>query len=256
MDRPAAEPDRRYAPCHEIRIDLPPRAREESGMRILLVEDDRPLAQALARRLAEAGHAVDVFSSVADAGAAWTLAVYDLAIIDVMLEDGDGRTLVKTIRAAGLTTPTLMLTARDEIGDRVAGLDAGADDYLVKPFATDELLARLRALTRRTGDPTAPEFRIGNLIYTPQTTTLVVGDRPVQLTAREHAVLDRLLRAGDRITPKRRMGEYLFAFHHEWSDNAVETLIHRLRKKLSGAGATVELKALRGLGYLLVEIPK
>ena len=90
----------------------------------------------------------------------------------------------------------------------------------------------------------------------PQTTTLVVGDRPVQLTAREHAALDRLLRAGDRITPKRRMGEYLFAFHHEWSDNAVETLIHRLRKKLSGAGATVELKALRGLGYLLVEIPK
>ena len=104
MDRPAAEPDRRYAPCHEICIDLPPRAREESGMRILLVEDDRPLAQALARRLAEAGHAVDVFSSVADAEAAWTLAVYDLAIIDVMLEDGDGRTLVKTIRAAGLTT--------------------------------------------------------------------------------------------------------------------------------------------------------
>ncbi len=118
---------------------------------------------------------MDVFSSVADAEAAWTLAVYDLAIIDVMLEDGDGRTLVKTIRAAGLTTPTLMLTARDEIGDRVAGLDAGADDYLVKPFATDELLARLRALTRRTGDPAAPEFRIGNLIYMPLTRTLLVG---------------------------------------------------------------------------------
>lgn len=121
-------------------------------MRILLAEDDHQLADALARRLAEAGHAVDVFPSVADAGAAWTLAVYNLAIIDLMLEDGDGRTLVKSVRAAGLTTPTLMLTARDEIGDRVAGLDAGADDDLVKPFATDELLARLRALGRRTGD--------------------------------------------------------------------------------------------------------
>lgn len=225
-------------------------------MRILLAEDDRQLADALARRLAEAGHAVDVFPSAADAGAAWALDVYDLAIIDVMLEDGDGRTLIKAIRAAGLATPTIMLTARDEIGDRVAGLDAGADDYLVKPFATDELLARLRALGRRTGHPAAPEFRIGNLTYTPRTTTLIVGDRPVRLTAQEHAALDRLLRAGDRITPKRRMGEHLYAFHHDWSDNAVETLIHRLRKKLSGAGATVELKALRGLGYLLVEAPE
>jgi DNA-binding response OmpR family regulator len=224
-------------------------------MRILLAEDDRPLADALARRLAKAGHAVDVFSSVADAGAAWGLAVYDLAIVDVMLEDGDGRRLVRAIRAAGLTTPTLMLTARDEIGDRVAGLDAGADDYLVKPFATDELLARLRALGRRTGDLAAPDFRIGNLTYTPGTTTLVVENRPVRLTAQEHAALDRLLRAGDRITSKRRMGEHLYAFHQDWTDNAVETLIHRLRKKLSGAGATVELKALRGLGYLLVEVP-
>ncbi|SDO05634.1 DNA-binding response regulator, OmpR family, contains REC and winged-helix (wHTH) domain [Lutimaribacter pacificus] len=225
-------------------------------MRILLAEDDHPLADVLARRLAEAGHAVDVFPSVADAEAAWSVAVYDLAIIDVMLEDGDGRTLIKTIRAAGLTTPTLILSARDEIGDRVTGLDAGADDYLVKPFATDELLARLRALGRRTGEPAAPEFQIGNLVYTPQTATLIVADRPVQLTAREHAALDRLLRAGGRITPKRRMGEYLYAFHHDWSDNAVEAVIHRLRKKLSGAGATVELKALRGLGYVLIEAPE
>lgn len=225
-------------------------------MRILLAEDDRQLAEALARRLAVAGHAVDVFPSVADAEAAWTLAPYDLAIIDVMLEDGDGRDLVKTIRAAGLATPTLILTARDEIGDRVAGLDAGADDYLVKPFATDELLARLRALGRRTGDLTASEFRIGNLTYTPLTTTLVVGDQLVRLTAMEHAALDYLLRAGDRITPKGRMGEKLYSFDDDWTENAVESVIHRLRKKLSGAGATVELKALRGLGYLLVEVPE
>ncbi|MGP3697929.1 response regulator [Rhodobacter sp. NSM] len=225
-------------------------------MRILLAEDDRQLAEALARRLAEAGHAVDVFPSVADAEAAWTMAPYDLAIIDVMLEDGDGRALVKTIRAAGLATPTLILTARDEIGDRVAGLDAGADDYLVKPFATDELLARLRALGRRTGYLTASELRIGNLTYTPLTMTLVVGDQPVRLTAMEHAALDHLLRAGDRITPKGRMGEYLYSFDDDWTENAVESVIHRLRKKLSGAGATVELKALRGLGYLLVEVPE
>lgn len=223
-------------------------------MRILLAEDDRQLAEALSRRLTVAGHAVDVFPSVAEAKSAWTLAPYDLAIIDVMLEDGDGRALVKAIRAAGLATPTLILTARDEIGDRVAGLDAGADDYLVKPFATDELLARLRALGRRTGDLTAAEFRIGNLSYTPLTTTLVVGDQPVRLTAMEHAALDHLLRAGGRITPKDRMGEKLYSFEDDWSENAVESVIHRLRKKLSGAGSTVELKALRGLGYLLVEV--
>lgn len=220
-------------------------------MRILVAEDDRQLAEALGRRLADAGHAADVFASVADAGAAWTSVDYDLAIIDIMLEDGDGRTLVKAMRAAGLTTPTLMLTARDEIDDRVAGLDAGADDYLVKPFATDELLARLRALSRRVGDLTATEFRIGNLIYRPQAASLTVAGRNVPLTAQEHAALDRLLRAGERITPKRRLGEHLYAIHHDWSDNAVETLVHRLRKKLSGAGATVELTGLRGLGYIL-----
>lgn len=223
-------------------------------MRILLAEDDGPLAEALSRRLTDAGHAIDVFATVFDAEAAWSTVVYDLAIIDIMLKDGDGRTLVKAIRSAGLTTPTLMLTARDEIGDRVAGLDAGADDYLVKPFATDELLARLRALSRRSGDPaSATEFTIGNLTYDPRTTVLKVGRQTVFLTAQEHAALDRLLRAGDRVTPKRRLGEFLYALDQDWSDNAVETLVHRLRKKLLAAGASVELKALRGLGYVLIE---
>ncbi|MEO9959747.1 MAG: response regulator, partial [Nisaea sp.] len=121
-------------------------------MRILVVENDRLLSEALAQRLTQAGHAVDVFATVADADAAWKIAVYDLCIVDVMLDDGDGRALVRSARAAGLRTPTLMLTARDEIGDRVTGLDAGADDYLVKPFATEELLARLRALRRRSAE--------------------------------------------------------------------------------------------------------
>lgn len=223
-------------------------------MRILLAEDDGPLADALCRRLTESGHAVDVFISVVDAEAAWIAVDYDLAIIDIMLGDGDGRTLVRSVRSVGLTTPTLMLTARDEIGDRVAGLDAGADDYLVKPFATDELLARLRALSRRSGTATGgTEFTLGNLSYDPRTTVLRVGRQSVLLTGQEHAALDRLLRAGDRVTPKRRLGEHLYALDQDWSDNAVETLVHRLRKKLVGAGATVELKALRGLGYILVE---
>ena len=222
-------------------------------MRILVVENDRLLSETLVRRLSEAGNAVDLFATVADAEAAWRVSAYDLCIVDVMLDDGDGRALVRSARAAGLTTPTLMLTARDEIGDRVSGLDAGADDYLVKPFATEELLARLRALRRRSAEITAAEVRIGNLLYNPHSTNLTVADRDVRLTAQEHATLDKLIRAGDRVTPKRMLGEHLYALHQDWSDNAVETLVHRLRKKLSQAGATVEIKALRGLGYILCE---
>ena len=143
-------------------------------MRILVVENDRLLSEALERRLTGVGHAVDVFATVADAEAAWKIAPYDLSIVDIMLDDGDGRALVRSVRAAGLRTPTLMLTARDEIGDRVTGLDAGADDYLVKPFATEELLARLRALRRRSAEITASELRIGNLLYDPQSPSLTV----------------------------------------------------------------------------------
>ena len=222
-------------------------------MRILVVENDRLLSEALERRLTGGGHAVDVFATVADAEAAWKIAPYDLSIVDIMLDDGDGRALVRSVRAAGLRTPTLMLTARDEIGDRVTGLDAGADDYLVKPFATEELLARLRALRRRSAEITASELRIGNLLYDPQSPSLTVSDRDVRLTAQEYAALDKLIRAGDRITPKRMLGEHLYALHQDWSDNAVETLVHRLRRKLLKAGATVEIKALRGLGYTLYE---
>jgi two-component system response regulator TctD len=222
-------------------------------MRILMAENDRLLSQALGRRLSEAGHAVDVFATVADAEMAWRSTTYDLTIVDVMLDDGDGRTLVRSVRAAGLRTPTLMLTARDEIGDRVAGLDAGADDYLVKPFSTDELMARLRALRRRSAEIPVTEFRIGNLIYAPQSMSLVVADGTVRLTAQEHAALEKLIRAGDRVTSKRMLGEHLYAFHQDRSDNAIETLVHRLRRKLSIAGASVEIQTLRGLGYVLCE---
>lgn len=222
-------------------------------MRILMAENDRLLSQALGRRLSEAGHAVDVFATVADAEMAWRSTTYDLTIVDVMLDDGDGRALVRSVRAAGLRTPTLMLTARDEIGDRVAGLDAGADDYLVKPFSTDELMARLRALRRRSAEIPVTEFRIGNLIYAPQSMSLVVADGTVRLTAQEHAALEKLIRAGDRVTSKRMLGEHLYAFHQDRSDNAIETLVHRLRRKLSLAGASVEIQTLRGLGYVLCE---
>jgi two-component system response regulator TctD len=222
-------------------------------MRILLAENDRLLAEAMVLRLSEAGHAVDIFATVADAAEAWVATPYDMVILDLMLDDGDGRDLVRSMRAAGLTTPTLMLTARDEISDRVTGLDAGADDYLVKPFATEELLARLRALARRGAELAAAEFRFGNMVYAPQRKMLWVGGNPVVLTAQEHAALEKLVRARDRVTPKRRLGEYLYAFHQDWSDNAIETLVHRLRRKLIAAGATVHLKAVRGLGYILVE---
>ena len=222
-------------------------------MRLLFVEDDKPLAEVLSRRLSEAGHAVDCFARCSDAESAWLMAPYDLAIVDVMLEDGDGRDLVRTVRRRGVMTPILMLTARDEIGDRVRGLDAGADDYLLKPFAFDELMARIRALSRRPANVATSLRTLGNVTLATDIARVTVSGTAIGLSLQEVSTLERLMRSAGRVIPKRALGEHLYAFDREWTDNAVETIVHRLRRKLSSAGATLEIKTLRGIGYLLVE---
>ncbi|MFN8733699.1 MAG: response regulator [Hyphomonadaceae bacterium] len=223
-------------------------------MRILLVEDDKPIAEVLSRRLSEAGHAVDTFATSAEAEAAWLTITYDLAIVDVMLEDGDGRDLVRNVRRRHIMTPILMLTARDEIGDRVQGLDAGADDYLLKPFAFDELMARMRALVRRPANVASATRTLGNVTLAADEGRVCVDGTVIGLSAQEISTLERLMRSSGRVIPKRALGEHLYTFDHEWTDNAVETIVHRLRKKLATSNASLEIKTLRGIGYLLMEV--
>jgi two-component system response regulator TctD len=150
-------------------------------------------------------------------------------------------------------TPILMLTARDEIGDRVLGLDAGADDYLLKPFALVELMARIRALSRRPASLAAPIRTLGNVSLVAEEMRVVIDGENTVLTAQEFAAIERLSRSPGRVVPKRALGDHLYALDQDWTDNAVETIVHRLRKKLACAGATLEIKTLRGIGYLLVE---
>jgi two-component system response regulator TctD len=223
-------------------------------MRILLVEDDKSIAEVLSRRLCEAGNGVDIFATVAEAEAAWLLAPYDFAIVDIMLEDGDGRDLVRNMRRRLITTPILMLTARDEIGDRVQGLDAGADDYLLKPFAFDELMARMRALVRRPINLVSSTRVLGNVTLEVNEGCATVDGTLIVLSAKEISTLDRLMRSPGRVIPKRALGEHLYTFEHEWTDNAIETIVHRLRKKLTVSNSSLEIKTLRGIGYLLVEV--
>jgi len=222
-------------------------------VRILLVEDYKPIAEDLGRRLSDAGNGVDTFATLAEATAAWLVTSYDLAIVDIMLEDGDGRELVRSMRRRAITTPILILTARDEIGDRVQGLDAGADDYLLKPFAFDELMARIRALVRRPANLASSTRMLGNVTLAAHEARVTVNGISLGLSAKEISTLDRLMRSAGRVIPKRALGEHLYTFDQEWTDNAVETIVHRLRKKLTASNASLEIKTLRGIGYLLME---
>lgn len=220
-------------------------------MRVLLVEDDETLAAATARSLIAEGFAVDTVETATDALHLWRGGPYDLAVLDVMLPDGDGFALVAQARAMRLTTPILMLTALGGIEDRVAGLNAGADDYLVKPFAMAELIARLRALLRRPGSILGAALEAGDLRFYTATRAVAVADQRLWLTRAESITLERLMRGMGRIVSKEQIAEAVYALHEDYSDNAIEVHIHRLRRKLEAAGASCRIATLRGLGYML-----
>lgn len=219
-------------------------------MRLLIIEDNQRLCQAVAESLRAQGFAVDTAASASEGLRVWEAADYDAAVLDLMLPDGTGLNALKAMRDRGIMTPVLILTALGTIEDRVRGLDYGADDYLVKPFAMQELIARLRALLRRPGAALGRTLTLGSVKLDTSARVATVGEAPLDLTRSELIVLEALLRNQGRVVSKERLAEYLYDFEQERSANSVETQVHRLRRKLSAARADISLRTLRGLGYL------
>ena len=219
-------------------------------MRLLIIEDNQRLCQAVAESLRGQGFAVDTAASAAEGLRAWKAADYDAAILDLMLPDGSGLNALKEMRDRGNMAPVLILTALGTIEDRVRGLDCGADDYLVKPFAMQELIARLRALLRRPGAALGRTLTLGSVRLDTSARVVTVAGAQLDLTRSELIVLEALLRNQGRVVSKERLAECLYDFEQERSTNSVETHIHRLRRKLAAAGADVSVRTLRGLGYL------
>ncbi len=217
-------------------------------MRILLVEDEPGLGWAVQDHLRREGHAVDWVKRLDDAEAALKAVGYGLLLLDLHLPDGLGLNLLRSLRAGGDKLPVMILTARDQVRDRVEGLNAGADDYLVKPFDLEELTARLQAVARRYGETPSPLLTLGGLEIDQNARRLKLGGKEVKLTAREWAILDLLVKNRGTAVSKERIEEALYAFGAEVESNAVEVHVSRLRKKL---GAEQPITTLRGLGYRL-----
>ena len=214
-------------------------------MRVLLVEDDAMLGDAVVQGLRQDGYAVDWIRDGAEAAHALRHETYAVVLLDVMLPGSSGLDVVKGARAAGIETPILMLTARDEVTDRVKGLDAGADDYLAKPFSLDEVLARIRALTRRHAGRRTPTLRLGAVEIDPATRTVTVGNDPVDLSRHEFNILRALAEAHGKVLSRRQIEDTLYSWGGEIESNAVEVHIHHLRRKL-GSGL---IQTVRGVGY-------
>ncbi|WP_297506796.1 response regulator transcription factor [uncultured Caulobacter sp.] len=220
-------------------------------MRLLIVEDDAALADALGEALAGASIACDKAVTAADAALMLDATRYAAVILDLGLPDGDGRSLLRRLRARRDPVPVLILTARGDLKDRIDGLDAGADDYVTKPFAFDELLARLRAVLRRKGDFQGSHLTFIDLRFDTQSRELRVGEAPLILSQREGELIELLIRRGGQVVSRQLAEDQLFGMSNTLGSNAVEVYIHRLRRKLEDAGATARIENIRGVGYLL-----
>lgn len=222
-------------------------------MRVLLVEDNDELVSLLVKSLARSGFSADAVANAGDAAHSLAAMRYAAIVLDLGLPDQDGLTLLRGVRGRGDSTPVLVLTARDGVSDRVNGLRAGADDYLVKPFAMEELVARLQALLRRPGNLLGRQLSFGNVSLETEGRQVFVDGTLRVFAAREMAILEILLRRGGNVVPKRLFEDQLFGLSGDVGSNAVEVYVHRLRKMLSDCGATVKIHTVRGVGYLLSE---
>ncbi|SDD38276.1 two component transcriptional regulator, winged helix family [Sphingomonas sp. YR710] len=220
-------------------------------MRLLIVEDDPDLAAALAAAFARRDIAVDHAASVGDAELLLNAVRYAAIILDLGLPDEDGLAALKRLRRNDDPIPVLVLTARSSVEDRIRGLNAGADDYLVKPVDFDELQARLDAVLRRQGGYLNRKLMVGNVGFDTGTREVFVDDEPIILTVRETDLLELLLRRIGRVVPKRMAEDQLFGASESLGSNAIEVYAHRLRKRLEATGAAVRIDTVRGVGYML-----
>jgi two-component system OmpR family response regulator len=222
-------------------------------MRLLVVEDDAKLAGLLRRGLAEEGHAVDVAATGDDAVWMGQATAYDAVVLDVMLPGRDGFAVCRALRESGMWSPILMLTARDAVEDRVEGLDAGADDYLAKPFSFDELLARLRAVVRR-GAPERPAvLAVGDLRLDPATRRAWRGETEIALSGKEFALLETFMRRPGRVLSRYELLEHAWDMAYEARSNVVDVYVRYLRAKIDRPFARASLETVRNVGYRLRE---
>jgi DNA-binding response OmpR family regulator len=222
-------------------------------MRILVVEDEKPIAQFVSKGLKEAGFAVDATARGDDAVLLLQAVEYDAVVLDLMLPGMDGLSVLRRLRERGNAVPVLVLTARGSTAEKVEGLDSGADDYMGKPFSIDELAARLRALLRRGGDQTALNYRVGDLTLDVVRRMALRGSRKIDLTAREFALLECLMRSPGRVITRTRICEHVWDYHFDPGTNIVNVYVQRLRRKIDD-GETVKLiHTSRGAGYYIAE---
>lgn len=225
-------------------------------MRLLLVEDDSTLGLLVRRRLSEEAMLVDWVRRIDDAASAAQAVAYDLVLLDRGLPDGDGLTLIPMLRRSSGSPRILVLTASGATRDRVEGLDAGADDYLPKPFDPDELAARCRALARRDRPGGEATLRVANLSLDLSTRGVTIDGAGLPLPRRELLVLECLMRSRSRVVPRERLFEQVYGIDDEIESNSLEAHVSRLRKTLRGAGARVELRVVRGVGYFIAPLPE
>jgi DNA-binding response OmpR family regulator len=222
-------------------------------MRLMLIEDNHQLADFLKASLGKAGFDVHNTGTAAAARAALGSNRYDVVVVDLGLPDADGMQIIEDMRASGDSTPAMILTARDGLRDRVNGLEAGADDYLAKPFATEELVARLRALLRRPGSVLGKQLVCGNIALDTSTREVLISGSLAALSRREVSLLELLMRRAGRVVPKQAIEESLYGLDDGLASNSVEVLVHRLRRRLAALGAEVNVVTLRGIGYVLTD---
>lgn len=224
-------------------------------MRLLVVEDEPDLGSLLQGNLGRAGMAADLAPSLADAEALLGTCAYDLIVLDRRLPDGSGIELIRRLRTRGSAVPVIMLTAADSIAERVEGLSAGADDYVVKPFAIEELVARIRAALRRPGASLGVELTQGNVVFNTQTREVRIAGAPAVLARRELAALESLMRADGRVVTRDALEDAIYSLDDERQSNAMESNLSRLRRHLEAAGADIMVRVVRGIGYRLERQP-